>query len=113
MTIISAFYFHSSKTLLKKNIGENNYISVSNIMDNIDKKVEQANRLSVWIYMDEDIKNLLLRSSRDIGNYDSTKKRAIENLDKQIQYFPIASDILSLFLTGENGLDIRKGKSTF
>ena len=107
--IISLYYYNSTKAALQKNMVESSYSNISNVLDNVDKQVEQANNLTDWIYVDKDIINLLNRSPIEANIYDDQKKQTIENIRTHLQYIPVTKYISSFFIIGSNGLDIRSG----
>lgn len=108
-SIISIYHYQTAKSAVVKSIGESNYKSISHIMDNIDKQVEQANNLTDSLYVNTDVINLLQRHSSKVDIYDTGKKQAIESIAKYFEYMPVTNYILSLFIIGENGLDLRNG----
>lgn len=108
-SVISVYYYTTSRSTLEKSIAENQYKIVSNIMDNIENKIEQANQLTDWIYIDKNIINLLRRRPTEANIFDAEKKQAIDNIEKQFRYLPVTEYISSFFILGNNGIDLRNG----
>ncbi|MBZ4644524.1 MAG: hypothetical protein JG777_13 [Clostridia bacterium] len=77
-SIISIYYYITSKSAVKKSVGDSHYKIISQIMNNIENHVEQANQLTDWIYVDKDIMKLLKRNPTEVDNYDQEKKQVIE-----------------------------------
>lgn len=107
--IISLFFFLNARNTLEKSIGEGNYKIISNIQNNVENKVQQAKQFMDWIYINDDVMELLNRPSDHMSVYDGTKKQAVESIEKQFRYLPITNHITALFIIGNNGLDIRNG----
>lgn len=107
--IISGYYYYFSVDLVESNIGKSNYKLVHHMVDNIDEKVRQAEMLMNWITMNENVTNLLKRARETTHIYDMEKKKVIDDLSNQCRYSSLANEILSIFIIGENGLDLRSG----
>ncbi len=78
-------------------------------VDKIENKVTQVNEFTTWIFQNEQILQLLSRSEQEILAYDDVMNIAVQDILKQFSYRPITGDILSLFILGDNGLDLRGG----
>lgn len=107
--IFSVYQLYSTKAEIIINAGENNYKVISNIMNNIEKQVEQANELTTALYTNSEIISLLKRSPSRRDIYDTKFKYALDSIAKRFEYMPVTDYILSLFVLGENGLDLRSG----
>ncbi|WP_198543804.1 cache domain-containing sensor histidine kinase [Petroclostridium xylanilyticum] len=112
-SIISIYYYITSKSAVKKSVGDSHYKIISQIMNNIENHVEQANQLTDWIYVDKDIMKLLKRNPTEVDNYDQEKKQVIESIEKQFKYLPVTSYISSFFILGNNSLDLRNGLDAY
>lgn len=78
-------------------------------MDKIEDKVTQVHELATWIFQNESIQQLLSAQPEAAAVYTDVTHTAVQDLLKQFSYRPITGDLLSLFLIGENGLDLRGG----
>jgi two-component system sensor histidine kinase YesM len=107
--IIGMYYYYDSVKTTKRYIGEVNYKIISHMMDNVDSQILQANNFYEWIYWNNNITELLKRSSLEVKKYDETNNRAIDGIIKQFQFIPVTNHLLSLIIIGINGLDIRYG----
>jgi two-component system sensor histidine kinase YesM len=107
--IIGMYYYCDSVKTTKKYIGEVNYKIISHMMDNVDNQILQASNFYEWIYWNNNITELLKRSSLDVKKYDAINKRAIDGIIKQFQFMPVTNYLLSLIVIGINGLDVRYG----
>lgn len=108
-TIISLFYYFSSREQLMNSMGESHYKIVLQVMNDIDMQYQQANQAADWIYLDKNIHTLLKRDHDSPSNYDEIKEKAIENTDDQFKYSPVMQYVSSLFVLGKNHIDIRNG----
>lgn len=111
--IISIYFYNNSKKLLEKSMGESNYRFISGIVDNLDSKVKQVSQFTNIIYTDRGVVDLLLRKSEDADKFDKVKGQVIGDIERQFQYQPITGYINSMFILGENGLDLRNGAEAF
>jgi two-component system sensor histidine kinase YesM len=107
--LMSIYSYNTIENTLKQNTGENSYKVICNSMEKINEQVDQANDLSDFVYVENNIITLLKRLHSQSSVYDSHKKQAIENIKMQFQYIPVTKYITSFFIIGDNGLDIRNG----
>ena len=110
---ISIYHYVELKNVLEESVGVSNYKIVSNIVENIDNRIQQADQLSDWVHVDKDIISLLNRKREDAIKFDTVKSQAIENIQKQFEYLPVTNYILSFFIIGDNGTDLRNGREAF
>lgn len=106
---ILVFYLYFTQENTEQQLIENYQQRAEYALDKIENKVTQVNEFATWIFQNAQIQELLLRTSDQSDYYDEVTHVAAQGLLKQFSYRPITRDILSLFLLGNNGLDLRGG----
>lgn len=113
LIIINTFYYINSKKTMEESIVKDNYRILSHVMDNIENEVMQANKFLDWVYTDDGVIKVLNRTPNEALNYDEKKDKLLINLDNYYMHLPIMKYVNSMFLIGENGIDIRRGEEAF
>ena len=114
IAIIPAFvttsitFFHNQKDIQNSVINDNQQM-LSQVMERISHKISQVDDFSNWICQNPGIQDLLILPSENVNSYTLAKAQTIRELRLQSSYRPISEYILSLFIVGNNGADIRDG----
>ncbi|MCQ5130588.1 sensor histidine kinase [Butyricicoccus faecihominis] len=78
-------------------------------MDLVEHQVQQVNEFAIWLEQNETLQKILALSSEEAANYTEDNYSFKKQIRTQVYASPVAQNILSLFIIGENGLDIRSG----
>ena len=112
IAIIPAFmttsitFFHNQKDIQNSVINDNQQM-LSQVMERISHKISQVDDFSNWICQNPGIQDLLILPAENVNSYTLAKAQTIRELRLQSSYRPISEYILSLFIVGNNGADIR------
>lgn len=93
----------------KASIISENQLSLLDISERTSEKIQQVDMFFYWVSQNTQIQQLLNLTASEAASYSEDKALAIKELRSQTSYRPIAKDMLSLFIIGNNGLDIRDG----
>ena len=104
---ITSFYFQSTQSGTRQRLADDSTQRLTHAMGKIENKVVQINEFAAWIFKNEQLSALLARP--DAAQYGELSHEAARTLRAQFSYRPITQYILSLFVLGDNGLDIRSG----
>lgn len=105
--VLGVYYYESERRLLEQNLREETEQTIGYAIEQIEKTALRVEEFANRLCEDEAVNTLMRRDSVD---FDTQTLAVVDELDKQFQFVTITEDILSLFLVGENGLDIRRGK---
>lgn len=105
--VLGVYYYDSERRLLEQNLRDEAEQTVGYAVGQIEKTALRVEEFANQICQDETVDTLLRRDSAD---FDTQTLAVVDELEGQFQFVTITEDILSLFLVGENGLDIRRGK---
>lgn len=111
--IIGLYYFINSQKALEESIGNNNYMVVNHIMENIEKQMEQAINFVEGIYVNQGIIELLRSDPGQEPAYNKVKIQAVKSLEDQFNYLPVTRYIDSFFIVGNNGMVLRNGPDAY
>lgn len=111
--IFTAFNQLVTYKALVETTGENQYLVVSNQVDNINKRMEEIDSYIMWICINKDLKELLMHSENDISNFHEVRKRLYNDFDNIIMSFPNSNLISTLYIKGTNGFEFRKGEFAY
>lgn len=106
---IMGYYIYTVQRNTKSSLDESYQQRILYATDKIENKVTQVNEFATWIFQNEQLHQLLSRAPEQLETYDETTHAAVQDILRQFSYRPITGDILSLFLLGRNGLDLRGG----
>jgi two-component system sensor histidine kinase YesM len=109
----SFYYYNSSSSLIIDNVGEREYLLLSNKMDSIDNELHQISSFIDWTCLNAGIKTLLQRQGEAVNVYDGVKSRVYSDIDNQYMFFTLKNWISSLYIIGDNGLTIRYGSNAY
>lgn len=101
--------FYRNNRDLKASIISENQLSLLDISERASEKIQQVDMFFYWVSQNTQIQQLLNLTASEAASYSEDKALAIKELRSQTSYRPIAKDMLSLFIIGNNGLDIRDG----
>lgn len=101
--------FYRNNRDLKASIISENQLSLLDISERTSEKIQQVDMFFYWVSQNTQIQQLLNLTASEAASYSEDKALAIKELRSQTSYRPIAKDMLSLFIIGNNGLDIRDG----
>lgn len=101
--------FYRNNRDLKASIISENQLSLLDISERTSEKIQQVDMFFYWVSQNTQIQQLLNLTASEAASYSEDKALAIKELRLQTSYRPIAKDMLSLFIIGNNGLDIRDG----
>lgn len=107
--LTASIIFFQTREEIKSTLINNNNLLLNQISEQISQKIQQVDDFSYWLCQNSDINALLQLSEEKVHYYTPQKAKAINDIRTQLSYRPIAEDILSLFVVGNNGLDIRAG----
>lgn len=105
--VLGVYYFFSERRVLERNLQNETEQAVGYAAGQIEKAALRVEEFANQVCQDEAVRALL---RRDRPEFDAQALAVVDDLDEQFQFVTITEDILSLFLVGENGLDIRGGK---
>lgn len=106
---IALLYFGITQADTRARLEQDRNQRLTHAMSKIENKVTQINEFTGWIFRQDSLQVLLARSEAQAGRYDEAFHQAVQELRTQFSYRPVTRNILSLFLIGENGVDIRAG----
>ena len=106
-SVLGVYYYVSERHVLEQNLWNETEQTIGYAVSQIEETALRVEEFANRICQDELVDTLLRRDSTD---FDAQTLAVVDELDKQFQFVTITEDILSLFLIGENGLDIRRGK---
>lgn len=105
--IFSAYYFVSEQRVLRNNLERENTKNLQYAIEKIEENAMRVEEFANQICQNGQIRALMLADDP----FAPTETMAVASmLDEQFQFVTVTEDILSLYLIGENGLDIRRGK---
>ncbi|MDF2595107.1 MAG: sensor histidine kinase [Clostridia bacterium] len=105
----SIYFDYIMRDKIKEDIITRNHMTVAHMIEGIDRRIEDANKFADWLCRDSNLLVLLRRSPQEARRYDSVKKDVIKKIQEQFEYNSVGSHIPSLFIIGDNGIDIRNG----
>ena len=106
---IALLYFGITQADTRARLEQDCNQRLTHVMNKIENKVTQINEFTGWIFRQEDLQMLLARPEAQASCYDEVFHQAVQELRSQFSYRPVTRGILSLFLIGDNGVDIRAG----
>lgn len=106
---IALLYFGITQADTRARLEQDYNQRLTHAMNKIENKVTQINEFTGWIFRQNDLQILLARPETQVSCYDEAFHQAVQELRSQFSYRPVTRDILSLFLIGDNGVDIRAG----
>ena len=106
---IALLYFGITQADTRARLEQDYNQRLTHAMNKIENKVTQINEFTGWIFRQNDLQILLARPETQASCYDEAFHQAVQELRSQFSYRPVTRDILSLFLIGDNGVDIRAG----
>ena len=105
--IFSAYYFVSEQRVLRNNLERENTKNLQYAIEKIEENAMRVEKFANQICQNGQIRALMLADDP----FAPAETMAVASmLDEQFQFVTVTEDILSLYLIGENGLDIRRGK---
>lgn len=105
--IFSAYYFVSEQRVLWNNLERENTKNLQYAIEKIEENAIRVEEFANQICQNGQIRALMLADDP----FAPAETMAVASmLDEQFQFVTVTEDILSLYLIGENGLDIRRGK---
>ena len=105
--IFSAYYFVSEQRVLRNNLERENTKNLQYAIERIEENAMRVEKFANQICQNGQIRALMLADDP----FAPAETMAVASmLDEQFQFVTVTEDILSLYLIGENGLDIRRGK---
>ena len=105
--IFSAYYFVSEQRVLRNNLERENTKNLQYAIEKIEENAMRVEEFANQICQNGQIRALMLADDP----FAPAETMAVASmLDEQFQFVTVTEDILSLYLIGENGLDIRCGK---
>ena len=105
--IFSAYYFVSEQRVLRNNLERENTKNLQYAIEKIEENAMRVEEFANQICQNGQIRALMLADDP----FAPAETMAVASmLDEQFQFVTVTEDILSLYLIGENGLDIRRGK---
>lgn len=105
--LIMLLYFGFTQHETRRQMENDTRSLLTHAMDKIENKAGQANELVSWILQNDDVNAILSRSGQ--AQYGEDDYRLMQSIRSQFYYRPISRYILSLFILGDNGADIRGG----
>jgi two-component system sensor histidine kinase YesM len=108
-SLIGIFYYYYSTQSLKKNMIENARTNTSYIMNNIDNQIKLAYRLSDWTFLNKNFEKVFINNSLEGANLTEEIINAKQTLEYYVMNSPIAKNISSIVISGNNNVDIRLG----
>jgi two-component system sensor histidine kinase YesM len=105
--LISFYYYLNSISVLKNNLSENRRIALKNIMSRYDKEIDNLIEFTDWIFLDQDINYLLTNNLSEMSDYNEKIVKASDSIANQFSFSQIMTSVSSVFLFGDNGLDLR------
>lgn len=109
MTIVFSYYFIAQRNALRQKVQSNGERDLEHTMRQIEVQTSQVSEFVSWAIHNDDILLLLSREKGKANVYDTQYHSVIAQMTDQLSYRPISQYLRSLFLIGENGLDIRCG----
>ncbi len=107
--IIISYHVLHVQQISREQILNDNQSYLDHAMDEIQNQNEQVNEFTNWILNNQTILALMQREPELANQYDLQMDTAINEIQQQFSYRPVTQYIRSLFLVGNNGLDIRSG----
>ena len=104
---LGGYYFAAERQMLEQRLRAENEQKIGYALAQVEKTALRVEEFANQVCQDEAVR-ALLRKERPV--FDAGTLAVAETLDNQFQFVTITEDILSLFLVGRNGLDIRRGK---
>jgi two-component system sensor histidine kinase YesM len=105
--LISLYYYFSSVSVLKTNIIQNRLVALHNILSRYDQDIDNLIEFTDWIFLDKDINYLLTNSLPSLPDYREKVVDVADNIANQVSFSQILPFISSIFVFGDNGLDLR------
>ena len=105
--IFSAYYFVSEQRVLRNNLERENTKNLQYAIEKIEENALRVEEFANQICQNGQIRALM---QADDPFAPAETMAVASMLDEQFQFVTVTEDILSLYLIGENGLDIRRGK---
>ena len=105
--IFSAYYFVSEQRVLRNNLERENTKNLQYAIEKIEENAMRVEEFANQICQNEQIRALM---TADDPSAPAETTAVASMLDEQFQFVTVTEDILSLYLIGENGMDIRRGK---
>ena len=101
--IFSAYYFVSEQRVLRNNLERENTKNLQYAIEKIEENAMRVEEFANQICQNGQIRALMLADDP----FAPAETMAVASmLDEQFQFVTVTEDILSLYLIGENGLDI-------
>lgn len=105
--LISFYYYLNSISVLENNLTQNRRVALKNIISRYDKEIDNLIEFTDWFFLDPDINYLLTNELDELPDYDEKVVKAADNIANQVSFSQIRTFISSVFLIGDNGLDLR------
>lgn len=107
--LLGVYYFTSQKSLIERNTIRSREQSISHAIEMVEGQARQVQQFANQLCRNETVRALMQSAPEEAQRFSPEKRAVIEELNTQFRYVPVTESVLSLFLIGENGLDIRVG----
>ena len=110
LSLFVSYYFFVMRQNIERETLEKSDRVLRHALEKIELQAEQVNEFANYICRNQNVQLLLLQNSQNAEQFSEQKQNVIDEVNRQFQNLPLAEDILSLFIIGNNDLDIRFGK---
>ncbi len=112
LTLFSGYYVTYMRHSIERETIEKSERVLSHALEKIELLAGQVNEFANYICRNQSVQTLLQGHREDAKLFSPDKQSVINELNRQFQHLPLTEHILSLFIIGNNGLDIRSGKES-
>lgn len=107
--LISVYNYNSSSKAIEDEAGMYNHAVLQNMLELVDKQVEQVDYFTEGLLLNPDILSLLRRSPEEAMIEDELRLKMYLDLEEQFRYTSVASYMLAVLIIGDNGFINRNG----
>lgn len=106
--VLELFYFSFQTLSIKRQMDVDHRHSIEHTILALEEQIQEVRQFSTLLCQNDSLQDLLLMS--DPSAYPARQRIVINTLKDEFRYLPVTEQILSLFIIGNNGLDIRAGQ---
>ncbi len=111
--LIAYYYHRQTQRLVTESYAAGNRRITASIAESMQEQVRQAEQITVWVNLDEDILRLLAAPPARRPPGHTLELAAMRRVDQLFQLTPVAQHVLSFLLASRWGVELRGGQEGF
>ncbi len=105
--VISIYYSFSMVAIYESSIVDGRMVALRSMLSRFDTAMDSLREFTDWVFLDKDIKSLLTNAPEDLEDYRERILDSADNITYHVSFSRITDFLSSVFLFGNNGLDLR------